>query len=129
MPGISATGRNTATIAMVVASTAKPISSAASIDAWYADLPMRMWRTMFSISTMASSTSTPATRLIARSDRKLRLMPSRLMNQKAGIADNGMAKAEIIVARKSRRKRKTTRTASTAPSIKAVIDESYCDLV
>jgi hypothetical protein len=29
-----ATGRNTATIAMVVASTARPISSAASIDAW-----------------------------------------------------------------------------------------------
>jgi len=33
MPGISATGRNTATIAIVVASTARPISSAASSDA------------------------------------------------------------------------------------------------
>ncbi len=32
MPGIRPTGRNTATIAMVVATTARPISSAASID-------------------------------------------------------------------------------------------------
>jgi hypothetical protein len=32
-PGISATGKNTATIENVVASTASPISSAASIEA------------------------------------------------------------------------------------------------
>ncbi len=33
MPGIRPTGRNTATIDMVVATTARPISSAASIEA------------------------------------------------------------------------------------------------
>ena len=32
-PGISPTGKNTATIVIVVASTARPISSAASIEA------------------------------------------------------------------------------------------------
>ncbi len=42
IPGISATGRNTATMAKVVATTAMPISSAASIDARHADFPMRM---------------------------------------------------------------------------------------
>ena len=45
------------------------------------------------------------------------------MNQKVGIADSGMAIAEIRVARQSRRNRKTTRTASTAPSISDSIAE------
>ncbi len=78
---------------------------------------MRMCRTMFSISTMASSTSTPATRLSASSDRKFSEKPSRSMNQKAGMADSGIAIAEISVARQSRRNSQTTRTANTAPSI------------
>ena len=78
---------------------------------------MRICRTMFSISTIASSTRTPATKPIAIVDMKLSVIPSMLMNQKAGIADIGMASAEIAVARMSRRKRRTTKTARTAPSI------------
>ena len=78
---------------------------------------MRMWRTIFSISTIASSTSTPATRLSASSEMPLSVKPIMSMNQKDGIADRGMASAEIIVARQSRRNRKTMTTASTAPSI------------
>ena len=61
-PAMKAVGRNTAIKVKVVAITAKPISSAASIAAWYGDLPMRRWRMMFSISTMASSTKMPTTR-------------------------------------------------------------------
>jgi hypothetical protein len=34
MPGIRPTGKNTATIEKLVATTARPTSSAASIDAW-----------------------------------------------------------------------------------------------
>ena len=56
-------------------------------------------------------------------------MPSAFMNQKAGIAESGMATAAISVARMSRRNRKTTRTASTAPSIIASIELEYCCLV
>ncbi len=41
------------------ATTASPISSAASIAARYALLPIFMCRVMFSTSTIASSTSTP----------------------------------------------------------------------
>ena len=67
---------------------------------------MRMWRTMFSISTIASSTSTPATRLSASRLMPFSVKPSRSMNQKVGIADSGMAIAEISVARQSRRNRK-----------------------
>ena len=87
---------------------------------------MRMCRTMFSISTIASSTSTPATRLSASRVTMLSVKPIRSMNQKVGIAESGMAIAEITVARQSRRNRKTTTTASTAPSISARIDDSYC---
>ena len=56
----------------------------------------------------------------------LRVKPIRSMNQKVGIAESGIAIAEINVARQSRRNRKTTTTASTAPSTSARIEESYC---
>ncbi len=51
------------------------------------------------------------------------------MNQNVGIADNGMATAEIAVARQSRRKKNTTTTARMAPSIMAAMALSYCSLV
>ena len=54
----------------------------------------------------------------------LSVKPSSSMNQKVGIADSGMASAEISVARQSRRNRNTTMTASTAPSISASIADS-----
>ncbi len=86
---------------------------------------MRIWRTIFSISTIASSTSTPATNASASSDRKLRLNPSRSMKKKVGIADNGIATALMKVARQSRRNRNTTTTARTAPSTSAQIEVLY----
>ena len=67
IPLMKAVGKNTAISVKVMAITATPISSAASIAAWYGDLPIRRWRTMFSTSTMASSTKIPMTRLSASS--------------------------------------------------------------
>ena len=84
---------------------------------------------MFSISTMASSTNTPAT-----SDRARRLMPFsenpiNCMKAKVGMADSGIASAEIAVARPSRRKNHTTITARIEPSMNALSAESYCSRV
>ena len=62
-------------------------------------------------------------------DMKFMVMPSMLMNQKAGIADSGIEIAEIKVARISRRNSRTTRTARIAPSIRPSIADRYCDLV
>jgi hypothetical protein len=62
IPLMNATGTNTAQIVNVVATTARPISIAASIAASLGFLPMRKWRTMFSTSTIASSTKMPTTR-------------------------------------------------------------------
>ena len=84
---------------------------------------------MFSTSTMASSTSTPATRPSASSDIWLSVMPSMSRNQNEGMADSGMAIAEITVARQSRRKKNTTMTARIAPSTMAAIELLYWSLV
>ncbi len=82
-----------------------------------------MWRTMFSISTMASSTSTPATSERASRLIELSVKSIHCMKANAGIADIGMASAEISVARTLRRNRNTTSTASTEPSTSALSAE------
>ncbi len=123
MPPMKLTGRNTAMMVAEVATTASPISSAASRAAWKGVLPMRMWRTMFSISTIASSTSTPATSDSASRLMELSVKSSHSMAAKVGIADSGMASAEMSVARVLRRNRNTTRTARIEPSTSALSAE------
>src|SRR5258708_4186826 len=123
MPLMKLTGRNTAMMVNEVATTASPISSAASSAAWKPLLPMRICLTMFSISTMASSTSTPATRERPNSVMVLIVNPINCMNANVGIADSGIANAEIKVARQLPRKNQTTTTASTEPSTSASNDE------
>ncbi len=79
---------------------------------------------MFSISTIASSTSTPATSESPNSVIWFKVKPAACMKAKVGIADSGIASAEISVARQLRRKIQTTTTASTEPSVSALIAES-----
>ena len=124
MPGMKATGTNTAASVSEVAITAVPISSAASRAASSGDLPMRRWRTMFSISTIASSTRMPTTTDSASRVIRFRLKPNRCITAKVGMIDSGSATAEIQVARQSRRNNQTTNSASNAPSHSMVIDES-----
>jgi hypothetical protein len=74
---------------------------------------------MFSISTMASSTNTPATNDNAKRLMLFSVKSIHCMNAKVGIADSGMADAEIAVDRASLKKSQTTNTASNEPSISA----------
>ena len=90
---------------------------------------MRIWRTIFSISTIASSTRMPSTRLSASRLIVFSVKPISSMNANVGTAESGMASAEIAVARQSRRNSHTTTTARMAPSIIASIALSYCCLV
>ena len=122
---MNAVGRNTATKVKVVAITANPISSAASIAAWYGVFPMRRWRTMFSTSTIASSTRMPTTSDSASKVITLTLKPRKCIPMKAGITDSGSATADTRVARQSRRNSHTTSTASTAPSNSRCIEPVY----
>ena len=115
-PLMKAVGRNTAIKVKVVAITARPISSAASIAASLGDLPMRKCRMMFSISTMASSTKMPTTNDRLSNVTTFSEKPAQCMAAKVGMTDSGKAMAETKVARQSRRKNHTTTTASSAPS-------------
>ena len=83
-----------------------------------------MCLTMFSISTMASSTSTPATNDNASSVIWLSVKSIHCMKANVGTADSGMASAEITVARTLRRNSHTTATARSDPSTSALNDES-----
>ena len=76
MPLMNAIGTNTATIANVVAITARPISSVPSRAAVTWSLPMPRWRTMFSRTTIASSIRRPMHSDSAISVRKLSVKPN-----------------------------------------------------
>jgi len=124
MPGMKATGTNTAARVSEVAITALPISPAASRAASSGGLPMRRWRTMFSISTIASSTRMPTTTDSASSVMMLRVNPKKYITANVGMIDSGSANADTQVARQSRRNNHTTSSASRAPSQSMVIEES-----
>src|SRR5208337_3050803 len=59
---------------------------------------MRMWRTMFSISTIASSTRMPVTSVIASRVTRFREKPIASIAQKVGMIDSGSATAVTMVA-------------------------------
>ena len=59
MPAISSIGMNTATSEIVIETMVKPISRAPLNAACSGVSPFSVWRTMFSIMTMASSTTKP----------------------------------------------------------------------
>src|SRR5690606_11031856 len=67
-PDDIAIGRNTTTITSVIAETVKPISFAPSKAARTLSFPISIWRWMFSITTMASSTKIPTTNDKPKSD-------------------------------------------------------------
>ena len=124
-PLMKAVGKNTATKVKVVAITAKPISSAASIAALNGVLPMCKWRSMFSTSTIASSTKIPTTNDSASKLMTLMEKPRYHMPMNAGMTDKGRATAETNVARKSRKNNQTTSTANKAPSYSNTKDAWY----
>jgi hypothetical protein len=68
---------------------------------------------MFSVTTMASSTTKPVEMVSAMSERLSMLKPARYMMPKVPMSETGTATAGMIMVRKSRRKTKTTRMTST----------------
>src|SRR5712691_2192933 len=74
---------------------------------------------MFSIMTMASSTTKPVEMVKAIKERLSRLYPSRYITPKVPTSDKGTAMLGIMVADRVRRKRKITITTSATVSISA----------
>src|SRR5258708_30070025 len=68
---------------------------------------------MFSITTIASSTTKPVEIVSAINERLSRLYPQRYITPKVPISEIGTTTPGMMVARQLRRKRKTTRITST----------------
>ena len=114
---MKATGTNTATTERVTASTASAISEVPFRAASQGVSPCSRCRTMFSITTMASSIRRPIDRVSASIVITLKVNPSALMTAKVPTMAVGSAAAETSVERQLRRKRSTTSTARTPPTI------------
>lgn len=104
MPGMNATGMNTAMMEKVVAATAMPISAVPLSAAVRRSAPICMWRTMFSRTTMASSISTPIASDKPSSVMKFRVKPHSHTPMKAANTEVGRLSAVINVERHELRK-------------------------
>ena len=107
-PVMNRSGIKTAISETVSEITVKPISLAPRSAAENAFSPFSMWRTMFSIMTMASSITKPVPIVSAMSDRLSSEKPQNHMMPKVAIIDRGSATPAMMVARTVRRKMSTT---------------------
>ncbi len=109
-------GMNTAISETVSEITVKPISLAPRSAASNGPSPSSMWRTMFSIITMASSTTKPVPIVSAISERLSSENPQNHITPKVAISDSGSATPAMMVARIVRRKTSTTMMTSATLS-------------
>ncbi len=101
MPPMNSSGMNTATRLTEMDSTVKAISLAPVTAALRGSSPSSAWRTMFSSTTMASSTTMPVASVSASSERLSRLKPKKYMPAKVPMAATGSTTAGMAVARPS----------------------------
>src|ERR1035441_7227024 len=113
MPAIRRIGIKTAISDMLMDRMVKPISFEPWNAAFIGGMPSSRRREMFSITTMASSTTKPVEIVNAINERLSMLKPNRYMTAKVAISDAGTATVGISVARQLRRKMKTTRITRT----------------
>ena len=116
-PVMNSSGMNTAISDRVSDMTVKPISLAPFRAACMGLSPFSMWRTMFSIMTMASSTTKPVPIVSAISERLSSEKPQNHMTPKVATSDTGSATPAMMVARMVRRNSSTTRTTRPTLSI------------
>ena len=101
MPPMNSSGMNTATRLTEIETTVKLISLAPMIAALRGSSPSSVWRTMFSSTTIASSTTKPVARVSASSDRLLSVKPKKYMPANVPMAATGKTIAGMKVARAS----------------------------
>ncbi len=99
LPGMKEIGTNTATSTTVVATTAKPISRLPSMAANSAGWRCSMRRTMFSSTTIASSTTSPIASTSPSSVSVLIEKPRAAITMNEETIATGMVSAGISVAR------------------------------
>ncbi len=117
IPGNIATGRNTASSTRLVAMIAPPTSCMVTSAASLGDIDgsSRMWRSQFSITRMASSTTIPIASIRPNSVTVLIDIPASRSTAKVATSDTGIATDGTSVARQLPRKTKVTAiTSATA---------------
>src|SRR5450432_2857239 len=120
IPVMNKSGMKTATSETLSDTTVNPICFAPFSAASNGGSPASMKRTMFSIMTIASSTTKPVEIVSAMSDKLSRLKPARYMIPKVPMSDNGSATLVITVAQSVRRKRNITIT--TSPMVRSKVN-------
>ena len=109
VPGKNETGTKTAIKTSEVAMTALVTSlMAREVASCGSECSMAMWRCTFSITTMASSTTSPVASVMPNRVSELMEKPNILMKAKVPISETGMVTAGMMVARQSSKKRKMT---------------------
>ena len=116
VPSMNTIGKNTATKVIVVDTTAKNISLAPSMPACMGGMPRSMRMYMFSVITMASSTTSPTASTTASMVKTLIEKPIRYMTKNEPISDTGMTMHGMRVTRQSRKNRKMMMITSTKAS-------------
>ncbi len=112
MPVMNNSGMNTAISDTLSDTTVNPIWRAPFSAASNGASPASMKRTMFSIITMASSTTKPVEIVRAISERLSRLNPHNFINPNVPMIESGSATLGMTVAHSLRRKTKITMTTS-----------------
>ena len=116
-PLIIRMGMKTAISDMLIDKTVKPISSAPLRAASIGFMPCSRWRVMFSITTIASSTTNPVAMVSAISERLSSVYPIRYIAPNVAMMDTGTDMLGINVDQPLRRKTNTTRTTSPMETI------------
>ncbi len=114
---MNSNGISTAISEMVSDTMVKPICAEPFSAAASGFSPCSRYRAMFSIMTIASSTTKPEAMVKAISDRLLMLNPSRYIAPKVPTSERGTDRLGIRVARRLRRKRNITRTTSATARV------------
>ena len=110
MPPRKAVGTNTAASTSAIEISAVPTSSMVRRAASSGLAPSDRWRSTFSTTTMASSTTMPTASTRPNSVRLLMDSPNAAITAKVPISETGMAMIGMIAARQRCRKRITTNT-------------------
>jgi hypothetical protein len=117
---MKSSGISTAISEKVSEMMVKPISREPFSAASSGGTPASMWRAMFSITTIASSTTKPAATTSAISVRLLIEKPARYMTPKVPISESGTATLGMSVAEIFLRKTKMTATTSTTAIARSI---------
>ena len=111
---MKAEGTNTAISTSAMAIRAPPTSSMVLCAAVRGSSPSSRWRSTFSTTTMASSTTMPMASTRPNSDRLFRLNPATFISARVPISETGIATRGMIAARQLCRKTSTTTATSTS---------------